>query len=152
MSKRPKTTPKQPEPETSGSAPIYAALKRLGISQIEVIYDGSGDSGCIEDVAAFDADGALVHPLPDETVTILRREAKWDETRKVWKDTFTPATVPLREAITDWCYDVLEEHFPSWGNDDGAYGTITIDVATRKGTFEHNERVIETISHERSFS
>lgn len=81
----------------------------------------------------------------------MRRQSDWDEAKQEYANSFGPEDVALDDAIKDWCYDVLEEHFPSWGNDDGAFGTITIDVATRKGRFEHNERVIETISHERSF-
>jgi hypothetical protein len=152
MSKKSKPIPRQPEPDPSRAAPIYAALKRLGISQIEVIYDGHSDSGCIESVAALDAERNLLDGLLHERITIMTRRGVWNDADKSWKDMIAPTEVTLIEAITDWCYDVLEEHFPSWGNDDGASGTITIDVAKRKGTLDHNERVIETISHERSFS
>lgn len=151
MSKKPKTTPQQPELDPGKSAPIYAALKRLGIVRIEVTYDGSCDAGCIDGITAYDAKGKPIDKLPDEHVTIVRRHSAWDEVKQDYVGRFGPDDVTLADAITDWCYDVLEEQFPSWGNDDGASGTITIDVAKRKGTLDHNERVIETISHERSF-
>lgn len=151
MSKKPKTTPQRAEPDPGKSAPIYAAMKRLGISQIEVIYDGHSDSGCIESVAALDAERNLLDGLLHERITLMTRRGVWNDADKSWKDTIAPTEVTLIEAITDWCYDVLEEHFPSWGNDDGAFGSIVIDVAKRKGRFEHYQRFVEATSHERSF-
>lgn len=40
-------------------------LKKLGITSVHLSYDGCGDSGAIEDVKAFGADGGLLD-LPDE--------------------------------------------------------------------------------------
>ena len=50
---------------TRNKALIFAALEEAGITKVSIEFDGAGDSGQIEDILAWNADGATVpHALP----------------------------------------------------------------------------------------
>lgn len=124
-------------------AQLYANLARHGITRVVIEYDGSCDGGCIGDVTLFDADDKIM-PMPETRVefTIGSREynpkaSRFEPQRKL-------RTGPLREAIENWCYDLLELHFPGWENNDGADGIIELNVPMNTGTWEHNRRYTET--------
>jgi hypothetical protein len=54
----------------------------------------------------------------------------------------------LREAVEQWCYDLLEAEFPGWELDDGSSGEITIDVDKRSGRIAHTFLAPSTITQE----
>jgi Family of unknown function (DUF6878) len=136
--------------ETSTAAPaaavragnkaiIFAALAEVGICKVSVEFDGSGDSGQIEDILAWNTAGdtvslpvdrklQLASPLPD----------------------YPPAEITFQEAIETLAYDYLGDAHPGWEINDGAFGTFVFDVADRTITLAHNERYTEvnTTSHE----
>lgn len=56
---------------TEGSRKDAARLLRLkGIQKVLAVFSGSGDSGCIEEIEAFDKDGAVVE-LTDQEQDVL---------------------------------------------------------------------------------
>lgn len=130
----------------------YAALDALGIAKIEIIYDGCGDSGCIEEATAYDEAGQVIETMPDTLVTITVRDTVWNEVTDKCEPRFIERQVTPWEAIKHWCYDILEDHFPGWEIDGGANGTITIDVKRRRGRLDHEARFTETFSDSRRFS
>ena len=130
----------------------YASLAALGIAKIEVIYDGCGDSGCIEEATAYDEAGHVIETMPDTLVTITVRDTVWNADTNRCESRFIEQQVPPWEAIKHWYYDILEDHFPGWEIDDGSSGTITIDVKKRRGKLEHEGRYTETYSDTRRFS
>jgi hypothetical protein len=117
---------------------VFAALAEAGIHKVTVEYDGSGDSGQIEDVAAWNAGDTRIqfpseiniqliseipeHPLPEQS---------------------------FEAAVETLAWDYLEI-YSGWENNDGAFGTFVFDVPARTVTLEHNERYTEvnTTSHE----
>lgn len=78
-----------------------------GVVTIE--YDGSGDSGYINDVS--------IEPERDIS--------------------------EAREDLESLAYELLENKFGGWEINSGSCGTITIDFATNKVRFNHNERIEE---------
>lgn len=138
----------EPTPEAKRQAAIYDTLDRLGITEVSLTYSGFGDSGCLENPEAYS--GSNLVTIPDDMVSIAKRQYAWDpltQTSKRFESMSKP--MPLTEAILDWCYDLLGDQFPGWEINEGSSGTIIIDVATRTGTFHHEQNVPQY--EERSF-
>ena len=93
-----------------GIKSIADLLAVAGIDSVEIYFDGAGDSGSIEEIAGI-TDG--------ESVEI--------------KDF-------LREQIESWADAVLDSTGVDWYNNDGGFGTITIDVKGRTYEYEVNQR------------
>lgn len=121
----------------ANKAALFAVLRDAGITGIHVHFDGYGDSGQIEGVTAFGADGTEC-PLPDLPVTI----------RKIYFGQDKPETLsePLAEAIETLAYAFLESTHGGWENNEGAYGEFVFDVEAGTITLDYNER-IETSEH-----
>ena len=130
----------------------YKALAALGIARVEVAYDGCGDSGCIDAITAYDAAAVLIEAWPDSNVTIRVRDAAWNEDTQKYEQRFVDKSVPVRDAIEHWCYEILEDHFPGWEIDGGSCGTISIDVKKRRGELEHEARYTDYTLHSVRFS
>ena len=79
---------------------LFAALKDAGVTNVEIRYDGGGDSGQVEDV---EYDGTnLDH-------TSLNDKFEGD--------------------LQDLATHILEQHYDyDWYNNDGGYGDIRIDL------------------------
>lgn len=125
---------------------LYAKLAKLGIASVTIGYSGSCDSGCIESVTALGPDKLEVK-LPARVVAIDLVSSSYDCKQHRFVNSTVRRKVPLGEAIENWCYDLLAEHFPGWEINDGADGTITLDVVQRAATLQHDEKVIQTNSH-----
>lgn len=125
----------------ANKAALFAVLRDADITGIHVHFDGYGDSGQIEGVTAFGADGAEC-PLPDLPVTI----------RKIYFGQDEPETLsePLAEAIETLAYAFLESTHGGWENNEGAFGEFVFDVAAGSITLDYNERFesVEHYSHE----
>ncbi|MFD1911816.1 DUF6878 family protein [Halodurantibacterium flavum] len=121
-------------------AALFGALAAAGITSVVVTFDGSGDSGQIEDITA--QRGEELADLPPGVITIASA---------AWGDPGIAAnTMSVEQAIEQLAYDLLSMKHGGWENNDGAYGEFTFDVATRVITLEHNERYTTTefYSHE----
>lgn len=120
---------------------LFAVLRDAGITGIHVHFDGYGDSGQIEGVTAFGADGTEC-PLPDRPVSI----------RKIYFGQDEPEVLsePLAEAIETLAYAFLESTHGGWENNEGAYGEFLFDVAAGTITLDYKERIesVEDYSHE----
>ncbi len=105
-------------------------------------FDGSGDSGQIESVEAFDAGNSPV-PLPATSITV----------RTVTFETLSVAEtgITVAEFIETIAFDLLQETHPGWENNEGAYGEFRFSVRERSITLEYHERYIETHYHEHGF-
>jgi hypothetical protein len=82
------------------TATLFAALKDAGVTNVNIRYDGGGDSGQVEDV---EYDGTnLDH-------TSLNDKFEGD--------------------LQDLATHILEQHYDyDWYNNDGGYGDIRIDL------------------------
>jgi uncharacterized protein DUF6878 len=117
---------------------VFAALTEAGIHRVTVDYDGSGDSGQIENVEAWDADNDRT-PFPSGVKIQLASE----------NPAYPLSEQNLEAAVETLAWDYLEIYF-GWENNDGAFGTFVFDVPARTVMLEHNERYTEvnTTSHE----
>jgi hypothetical protein len=118
---------------------IFAALADLGVHRVTVDYDGSGDSGQIESIEAWNAVSEKV-PLPSIGKVQLAPE---NPDRPV-------EDIGLEAAVEQLAWDYLYDNHCGWENNDGAFGTFVFDVPARTITLEHNERDtdLNTSTHE----
>jgi hypothetical protein len=124
------------ETRAQNKAIIFAALAAAGVHRVTIDYDGSGDSGQIDGIEAWDANGQRI-PLPTEPKLQLATD-----------DPGQP--VNLESAVEDLAWNCLESLYSGWENNDGACGTFVFDVSARTITLEHNERFtdVNTFKHE----
>jgi hypothetical protein len=141
ISEKHSETPMTDTIQTPASAPLddvrarnktilVAALAEAGIHRVIVDYDGSGDSGQIENVGASNiADERM--PFPSEARIQLGSESP-DR---------PPSETNLESAIENLAWDCLESSIGwGWENNDGAFGTFVFDVPGGLITLEHSER------------
>ena len=82
------------------TATLFAALKDAGVTNVEIRYDGGGDSGQVEDVE-FYGDNIDSSALNDK----------------------------FEGDLQDLATHILEQHYNwDWYNNDGGYGDIRIDL------------------------
>jgi hypothetical protein len=116
---------------------VFDALAQLAIDTVVVCFDGSGDSGQIDAIDAFDVDRNEV-PLPSNRKVHLASPIASDP----------PAEITLREAIETLAYDHLGM---SWADNDGAFGKFVFSVLNRSITLEFNERFTDYRTHTEEF-
>ncbi len=113
---------------------LFDALAAAGIEIVTVVFDGYGDSGQIEDIEAKAGDEIIALPIFEIEIA-----------RPVWGSSeIERQTQPIRDAIETLAYDFLGKTQSGWGNDEGAYGDFTFDVAARTITLDYNERRMES--------
>jgi hypothetical protein len=100
-------------------------LQAAGVERVQILYDGCGDSGCIESIAYTDGQGSAVDLAGKLAMT--------------------------EEQLKDLFYDLTQARHPGWENNDGAFGEFYWDL-TDEGTLTHthNDRFTEyhTTEHE----
>jgi len=111
---------------------ILTELGRRGIKELQVEYSGSGDDGSIESVLG---DGKELEDEP--VVTILKDGSTFDEGAKKWIRKTATIGMSLEDAVTEFSYEWLRELYAGWENNDGASGTITIDVLSGEFRMNH---------------
>jgi hypothetical protein len=118
---------------------IFAALADAGIHRVTVDYDGSGDSGQIDSIEAWDAANEKI-PLPSIRKVQLASgnlDCPVNE-------------IGLEAAVEELAWDYLYDEHCGCENNDGAFGSFVFNVPDRLIALEHNERYSEvnTSSHE----
>jgi len=118
---------------------IFAALAEACIHRVTVDYDGSGDSGQIESIEAWNAANERI-PFPSDPRIPLVFEGP-EQLR---------AEINLESAVESLTWDYLYDLHDGWENNDGAFGTFVFDIPARSITLEHHERFTDfnTYSHE----
>ena len=122
-------------------AVLFEALASAGITSIHVDFDGYGDSGQINGVAASSGDASA--ELPQTMITI--QTVSWGTTE------ILTAQSTLETAIENLCYDYLEQTHGGWENNDGGYGEFRIDVAKCSIELEFNGRFTDTWTDNHTF-
>jgi hypothetical protein len=112
-------------------AALFDVLAQIGITSVEVTFDGYGDSGQIENVTAKASDKDVA--LPVLSVEIAHVDWGSPDIRRV--------THSLSDAIEQLAYDFLEETHDGWENNEGAFGDFCFDVTDRTITLNYNERI-----------
>ena len=123
-------------------AALFDVLEAAGVVTAIVTFDGSGDQGQIEEVAAYAGDDQPQN-LPHGPVEY--KEASFGAAEP------TTSTVPVRDVLENFAYALLSQTHGGWEDGDGAHGEFTFDVATRSITLGFHERYIETTYHEHEF-
>ena len=108
---------------------VFAALAEAGIHRVTVDYDGSGDSGQIENVEAWNAPNERM-PFPSGVLVPLVSNSP---------DHPFPGQ-NLAAAVESIAWDYLDHLYYGWENNDGAFGTFVFDVPDRTITLEHRAR------------
>lgn len=122
-------------------AAICRALEKEKVGSVVVTYDGSGDSGQVEQITYYDPDDKELEE-PEGKLEILKGKSTLSDGK--WVETVVPKEVSLSEAIEGIAYAFLEIHSPGWENNEGAYGDLEILVKDRKATLTHNYRFTDT--------
>jgi hypothetical protein len=99
-------------------------LQAAGIDRVQILYDGCGDSGCIESINYTDGQGSTVDPAGTLAVT--------------------------EEQLMDLFYDLTQARHPGWENNDGAYGEFDWNLKDDALKHTHNDRFTDydTTEHE----
>jgi hypothetical protein len=112
-------------------------LQDLGISYIQGYYEGSGDSGAIEEILYIDNKKAEIKNLSFEDFSednyIHHEDLSIDK----------KLDSGLEAEIEDIMYNLLED-IEDWYNNDGGFGIITINVFTGECNINNNVRYVET--------
>lgn len=117
--------------------PLLAALKTIGASFAEVEYDGEGDSGQIEGIHAYNKDGQTIS-LKSQPITIGE-----GDTAESYES--------LEDCIETFAWDVIGLHHDGFENNEGGYGTLTINVADGTITLSHSDRFVDVTVTETEF-
>ena len=110
---------------------VFDALETAGITSVLVRFDGSGDSGQIEEIDAVSGDQP--RDFPAEKVVIGC--ATWGANEVRYED------CSVRDAVETLAYAFLEETHSGWEINEGAYGEFTFTVPDRSITLDYNERI-----------
>ncbi len=110
---------------------LFDALAAARITSVVVQFDGSGDSGQIEDIEVKAGDQPAELPAGEIELAYVAPDSIEPERR----------SLTIRNAVESLVYDFLEETHSGWENNEGAYGEFIFDVAERTITLDYNERV-----------
>lgn len=102
---------------------LFASLVEKGIAVVEIDFDGSGDSGSIEeDNAKFYQAGN------DGELTLIEDENLISE--------------DIQKQLIKLGYHILDSYYDyDWYNNEGGYGTININLQERKWDIEGYQRI-----------
>ena len=110
---------------------LFDVLASARIATVEVTLNGYADDGQI-DGAIADGEGAGTD-LQGVNVEIARVE--WGN------QIVTRQILSVKDAIEKLVYDLLEQTYSGWENNQGAYGDFLFDVVERTITLNFNERI-----------
>lgn len=125
----------------ASKAALFPVLAAASIIQLDVEFDGEGDSGQIESIEARGGDAIVDLPSGTVLMSVAMADGSGLQTRPC----------PIRDAVETLAYDCLEDAAGGWENNNGAFGTIRFDVATQTITLELNTRVSESVCSEHVF-
>jgi len=113
---------------------LFDALAAHGIATVMIEFEGSGDSGQMEDPCARTSDDAVVE-LPSRTLEMEHVD---------WSLGLGTESKTVSGAVKLMAWRILGDAHEGWENADGGYGQFTFNVADRTITLEYNERYVET--------
>ena len=121
---------------------LLIQLADLGVTGIQIYYEGSGDSGCIDQVL-YTTD-KLPENLED-AFDKIRSLSSWDEGAKYLRNLDSG----LSSDIESFSEEKILNDVEDWWNNEGGYGTMCILVPSGKYDVDNNIRIteIETFEH-----
>lgn len=113
---------------------IIAGLRKAGIKECRVAYEGSGDSGQVEEISYDGLYGT------HQEATVPQRVISRDYTKK--DICFSNMReVGLATAIEALCYAKLER-YGGWENNEGAQGSFVINVESGTVHWRHETNIM----------
>ncbi|CAM2909569.1 hypothetical protein CFR75_12260 [Komagataeibacter xylinus] len=109
---------------------VFDAHQELGVTSVTVVYEGSGDSGGIEDFSILPADCSV-----EKEVVV--QDLVWGN------NTPEKKTVQIKEVIENTSMGIVAIDHGGWENNEGGGGEVTWDVETRVITLEHYDYFVE---------
>ena len=110
---------------------LFDALTRARIDTVEVTFNGYADEGQI-DGAVADGEGGD----PDlQSINVEIARVEWGS------QIVTRKTLSVKDAIEKLAYDLLQQTYSGWQDNEGAYGDFLLDVGERTITLNFNERI-----------
>lgn len=124
---------------------LLLKLADLGVTGIKVEYEGSGDSGAIENIIY------TTNKLDSDEETNLDNVHGLD----VWATecpNLNTLDADLESALQNFAYDKLMNDIDDWYNNEGGYGSIAILVPSGRYHIYNNIRYtnVETYQHDGS--
>lgn len=117
---------------------FFVALQARGVTSVEILYEGSGDSGGIEDRTilpeGIDLSAEIILLVPD-----------WHQEALVTKN------MPLIEALEETAMQLVAREHDGWENNEGGGGTITFDVEAREILVAHHDYYIQRDEYSHSY-
>ena len=114
---------------TTNKTTLLTALAAANVTEVIVDFDGCGDSGQIESITFKSGDDTVAEPFGN----IALEPGHYGRQMGA-------QSMDLRSAGEELAYDALQVDHAGWENNDGAFGTITFDVAASSITLDYNER------------
>jgi hypothetical protein len=102
------------------------ALKLAGVHRIEIEFDGSGDSGDINDVLFFNKNDANID-VSSIVVPWVSSQTKFNHETRQWDTTTDEVEVDLVNVTKDAFYDLVNAYNYDWYNNDGGFGTLKME-------------------------
>ena len=121
---------------------LFDALAAAEIQTVVIAFDGSGDSGQLENMTGMNAENVEA-PLPDEQIEM--REVQFDG------PSILLVKRTVRDVLETLAYEFLEQTHQGWENGDGAHGEFTFDVITRSIMLDYNERFTDSTNYQHEF-
>lgn len=116
---------------------ICAHLIVQGVSEVSVEFDGSGDSGSINDVSLYFADQGKGHEHSQALLQVelqaVVTKSTFNKASNRWEKQTYEALSSLENILKDATYAALDECGHDWYNNDGGYGTLTLKLSSAGG-------------------
>jgi len=124
---------------------LLLKLADLGVTGIKVEYEGSGDSGAIENIVY------TTNKLDSDEETNLDNVHELD----AWSEecpNLNTLNADLESALQNFAYEKLMNDIDDWYNNEGGYGSIAILVPSGRYHIYNNIRYsnVETYQHDGS--
>ena len=120
---------------------LLIQLADLGVTGIQIYYEGSGDSGCIDEVLY------TTDKLPEniqDAFDKIRSLNSWEEGAKYLRNLDSGLSSDIESFAEEKILDSIED----WWNNDGGYGTMCILVPSGKYDIMNNIRITEVETYE----
>ena len=124
---------------------LLIQLADLGVTGIQIYYEGSGDSGCIDEVL-YTTD--KIPENLEHAFDKIRSLNSWDEEAKHLRNLDSGLSSDIESFAEEKVLDSIED----WWNNDGGYGKMCILVPSGKYDIMNNVRYTEvnTYTHDGS--
>ncbi len=116
---------------------VLIQLADQGVTGIKVHYDGSGDSGAIENIVYTDIENANFSDI---------------DLVSAWNENMNLAAInsSAYSDIENFAHEVILDQIEDWWNNEGGYGDLLIRVPSGEYLINNNVRImeIEEYTHE----